>query len=132
MYGKNIDKFRFIYTMLSKGQNEPYQKLSQLLHQWQENMAEIEPSKILAINQEVQQLFETQIINLDNSGLDQPIASKLQSYLTEIHKQLRLLNLDVAFLQTSRNPQTTKKRLANISDRLETLKGYCLSILTSS
>ncbi|MGD1808214.1 heterocyst frequency control protein PatD [Dapis sp. BLCC M126] len=115
--------------MLPKEHNQQYQKFSQLLNGWQQNIAEIELSKILAINQEVQQLFETQIINLDNSELDQSIASHVQSYLTEIHKQLRLLNVDVSFLQASRNPQTTQTRLAKISDRLETLKGYCLSIL---
>ncbi|MGD1701311.1 heterocyst frequency control protein PatD [Dapis sp. BLCC M229] len=122
----NFDLFTL---MLPKEHNQQYQKLSQLLNQLQENVLERELAKILATNQEVQQLFETQIINLDNSGLDQPIASQVQSYLTEIHKQFRLLNVDVSFLQASRNPQTTQTRLANMSDRLETLKGYCLSIL---
>ncbi|MEM1168787.1 MAG: heterocyst frequency control protein PatD [Cyanobacteria bacterium P01_H01_bin.35] len=115
--------------MLPKEHNQQYQKLSQLLNHWQQNMAEIELSKILAINQEVQQLLDTQIINLDNSELDPSIASQVQSYLTEIHKEFRLLNVDVSFLQASRNPQTTKTRLAKISDRLETLKGYCMKIL---
>lgn len=118
--------------MLPKEHNQQYQKLSQHLNQFQKNVAERELGKILAINQEVQQLFETQIINLDNSELDPSIASQVQSYLTEIHKQLRLLNVDVTFLQASRNPQTTQTRLANISDRLETLKGYCLTILSQA
>ncbi|NEQ34917.1 MAG: heterocyst frequency control protein PatD [Okeania sp. SIO3I5] len=115
--------------MLPKEHNQQYQKLSQLLNQLQKNVAEKELGKILAINQELQQLLEIQIISLDNSELDPSIASHIQSYLTEIHKQFRLLNVDVSFLQASRNPQTTQKRLANISDRLDTLKGYCVTIL---
>ncbi len=115
--------------MLPKEHNQQYQKLSQLLNQLQKNVAERELAKILATNQKIQKLFETRIINLDNSKLDLSIASQVQSYLTEIHKQLRLLNVDVTFLQASQNPQTTQTRLANMSDRLETLKGYCLSIL---
>ena len=118
--------------MLPKEHNQQYQKLSQLLNHLQKNVGERELAKILATNQEVQQLFEIQIINLDNSELDPPIASQVQSYLTEIHKQLRLLNVDVTFLQASRNPQTKQTRLANIRDRLDTLKGYCLTILAQN
>ena len=115
--------------MLSKEYNQQYQKLSQLLNQLQQNVTARELEEILATNQEVQKWFETQIINLDNSELDPPIAYQLQFYVTEIHKQFKLLSLDVSFLQASQNPQTKQARLANISYRLETLKGYCLSIL---
>jgi len=115
--------------MSSREHNQQYQKLSQLLNQLQKNVAEKDIGKILATNQEIQQFFEIQIINLDNSELEPPIASQIQSYVTEIHKQFRLLNVDVNFLQASRKSQTTQTRLANMSDRLETLKGYCLSIL---
>ncbi|MCL2923734.1 MAG: heterocyst frequency control protein PatD [Trichodesmium sp. MAG_R04] len=115
--------------MLSKEHNQQYQKLSQLLNQLQQNVTARELEEILATNQEVQKWFETQIINLDNSELDQPIAYQLQFYVTEIHKQFKLLSLDISFLQASQNPQTKQARLANISYRLETLKGYCLSIL---
>ncbi len=69
--------------MLPKEHNQQYQKLSQLLNQLQQNMAERELEKILATKNKVQQLFETQIISLDNSELDPPIASLVQSYLTE-------------------------------------------------
>ena len=52
--------------------------------------------------------------------------------MTEIHKQFKLLSLDVSFLQVSQNPKTQQARLANISYRLETLKSYCLSILNQA
>ncbi|MGK7918551.1 MAG: heterocyst frequency control protein PatD [Trichodesmium sp.] len=118
--------------MLPKEHHQQYQKLTELLNQLQQNITETKTEKILATNKEVQKLFETQIITLDNSKVDPQIASQVESYLTEIHKQLRLLNVDVTFLQASRNPQTTQGRLAKISDRLETLKGYCLTILSHS
>ena len=94
--------------MLPKKYNQQYQKLSQLINQLQQNVTEIELEKILANFQEAQRWFETQIINLDSSELDPSIASKIQSYLTEIHKQFKLLNLDVSFLQASQNCQTQK------------------------
>ena len=115
--------------MLPTEHNQQYQKLSQLLNQLQQGVAEEQQGKILAMNKEVQKFFEIQIISLDNSQLDQSTASQVKSYLTEMHKELRLLNLDVTFLQASRNPKTTQTRLATIKTRLETLIGYCLNIL---
>ena len=118
--------------MLSREYNQQYQKLSQLLNQLQQSVTARELKEILATNQAVQKWFETQIINLDNSELDPPIAYQLKSYVTEIHKQFKLLSLDVSFLQVSQNPKTQQARLANISYRLETLKSYCLSILNQA
>ena len=58
-----IDKsFDMIYIMLSRKHNQQSQKLSQLLNPLQQNVTAIELAKILAINQVVQQWFETQII----------------------------------------------------------------------
>lgn len=108
-----------------------YQKFSQFLHQLQQIVAQEnqEPGKILAIVGEVQKFFDTHIISLDNSELDPSTTSQVQSYVIEIHKQLRLLNLDVTFLQVSQTSETTQTRLASIDDRVETLRGYCLTIL---
>ncbi|MDJ0555109.1 MAG: heterocyst frequency control protein PatD [Microcoleaceae cyanobacterium MO_207.B10] len=115
--------------MLPTEHNQQYRKLSKLLNQLQQDVAERELGKILATTREVQKFFETYIINLDNSQLDPSVALQVQSYVTEIHKELRLLNLDVTFFQASRNPQTTQTRFVTIQNRLETLKRYCLTIL---
>ncbi len=72
------------------------------------------------------------MISLDNSELSPHTASQAQSYLTEMHKQLRLLDVDIKFLQVSRNSQTTQTRLASIQDRLKALRGYCLNILNQN
>ncbi|MBD2342692.1 heterocyst frequency control protein PatD [Anabaena subtropica] len=55
--------------------------------------------------------------------------SRIQSYKTEISKQLRLLEVDVMFLQGARQPSTVQTRLKIISDRLNTLIQYGDAIL---
>jgi hypothetical protein len=52
-----------------------------------------------------------------------------QSLLVEIHKQLRLLATDAAFLQTAKTPQTQQQRHQQIRDRLATLNRYCDHLL---
>ena len=120
--------------MLPKEHNQRYQKFSQLLNQLQQLMAQenLDLEKTSAIKKEVQQFFEIQIMSLDNSELDRSIAFQVKSYLTEMHKELRLLYVDLIFLQASRNPQTTQTRLATIKDRLKTLTGYCENILSQT
>jgi hypothetical protein len=53
----------------------------------------------------------------------------LQSYQTEISKQLRLLEIDVIFLQGARQASTARHRLDAIGDRLRTLIEYSNAIL---
>ncbi|NEP08133.1 MAG: heterocyst frequency control protein PatD [Okeania sp. SIO2G4] len=120
--------------MLPKEHNQRYQTFSQLLNQLQELMAQenLELEKISAMRKEIQQFFEIKIMSLDNLELDLSIVFQIKSYLTEIHKELRLLYVDLIFLQASRNPQTTQKRLATIKDRLKTLIGYCGNILSQT
>lgn len=79
--------------------------------------------------EEIQEFFSKQIVTLDNTELDPVWESRVQSYITEIHKQLRLLAMDATFLQASRNSQTTQERLQTISDRLNTIIGYCSTLL---
>jgi hypothetical protein len=52
-----------------------------------------------------------------------------QSYLTEIHKQMRLLTIDLRFLKASRQTATTETRRTQMSDHLGTLIHYCDAIL---
>ncbi|OUL29182.1 hypothetical protein BV378_06075 [Nostoc sp. RF31YmG] len=52
-----------------------------------------------------------------------------QSYLTEMSKQLRLLEIDITFFQGARQESTVQARLQIISDRLTTLIRYCDAIL---
>ncbi|MEM7579068.1 MAG: heterocyst frequency control protein PatD [Cyanobacteria bacterium P01_A01_bin.80] len=52
-----------------------------------------------------------------------------QSYLTEISKQLRLLQIDIMFFQGARQASTINNRIDALSERLRTLIGYCDAIL---
>lgn len=60
--------------------------------------------------------------------LDAPIDANAQSMLVEIHKQLRLLATDAAFLQSARQPQTQQQRQQQVSDRLDRLDRYCRTL----
>jgi septum formation inhibitor MinC len=76
----------------------------------------------------LQQFFQHQIVPLvnDTDSIDE---GRLQSYQTEISKQLRLLEIDVIFLQGARQASTARHRLDAIGDRLRTLIEYSNAIL---
>ncbi|MBD2777020.1 heterocyst frequency control protein PatD [Iningainema tapete] len=76
----------------------------------------------------LQQFFQQQIVPLNNEADSYP-QSRIQSYQTEISKQLRLLEIDVMFFQGARQASTAQHRLNAISDRLTTLTEYCKAIM---
>lgn len=77
----------------------------------------------------LQQFFQQQILPLVNQDTDSNDEGRLQSYQTEISKQLRLLEIDIMFFQGARQAATAKSRLDAIGDRLTTLIEYCNAIL---
>ncbi|MCC5616581.1 heterocyst frequency control protein PatD [Nostoc sp. CHAB 5836] len=79
----------------------------------------------------LQQFFGQQIVPLADVGEPslQGEDSRVQSYQTEMSKQLRLLEIDVMFFQGARQASTAQTRLQTISDRLTTLIQYCNAIL---
>lgn len=82
--------------------------------------AELQP-----IFAQLQQQFQQQIVTLNLEGLEGAIASLLASLHTEMGKQIRLLGMDLMFLQTARQPETRQQRLTQIGDRLRLLISYC-------
>ncbi|MCZ2202676.1 heterocyst frequency control protein PatD [Cylindrospermopsis raciborskii] len=60
------------------------------------------------------------------------LGSRQQSYQTEISKQIRLLEVDMIFLQGAKQTLTIKSRLESIQQRAETLTRYCQTILEIS
>lgn len=79
---------------------------------------------------QLQAVFTEEIANLSLDNLDPALASRLQSYLIEINKQLQLLAIDLSFLQASRQPATAQTKITQIHTRLQTLTNYCQAILT--
>jgi hypothetical protein len=82
------------------------------------------PSLKVSISQALE-LFESEIITQDVDLLPDPIAGKMRSYLTESHRLLRLLPLDVMFIATARNPTTIEQRRQAYQDKLNLLLKYC-------
>ena len=71
----------------------------------------------------LQSFFRTDIVPLTTQYPTE------QSYMTEISKQLRLLQIDIMFFQGARQASTIKDRIDALSERLTTLIGYCDAIL---
>lgn len=118
--------------MLPEIYRDRYQKFHQALEQLQQTMAKNQDFNLLRQDfAQLQQIFQGEIASLSNDDLNSISVSRLQSYLTEIDKQLRLLAIDMTFLQAALKPATAQTRLAQISSRLHTLSSYCQAILAS-
>jgi hypothetical protein len=74
---------------------------------------------------ELQDHFQSEIWPLGINSLDPSLGHQLQAVNVEIDKQLRLLTMDVMFLQASRQSTTIEQRQGQIRDRLTTLIRYC-------
>jgi hypothetical protein len=70
-----------------------------------------------------------QALKLDMWGLEPAIAAQIAALHTEMAKQLRLLSMDMMFLQTARQPETVQRRMAQMGDRLRLLVRYCEAVL---
>lgn len=115
------------FMLLSENRYQRYHKLKQALEQLQKTAAQdnLDRAALVAEYKKVQQFFGNQIMTTDNSELESSETPAEQSYLTEIHKQLRMLGTDVTFLQASRQPATATARQTAAIERINTLIGYC-------
>ncbi|MBD2386939.1 heterocyst frequency control protein PatD [Cylindrospermum sp. FACHB-282] len=102
-----------------------YQVLATLLEQLQADATttQLDAPELRQRLAELQEFFRQEIVSLTDAD------SRVQSFRTEISKQLRLLEVDVMFLQGARQASTAKARLQTISSRLTTLIQYCAAIL---
>jgi hypothetical protein len=75
------------------------------------------------------ELFESKIITQDLDGLPDPIAGKMRSYVTESHRLLRLLLMDVMLMATARTPANISQRRQAYQDKLNLLLQYCQAVL---
>lgn len=74
---------------------------------------------------QVQQFFQQSVLQDAPNQTDYLALEREQSYKTEMSKQLRLLEIDLTFLQGARKPATVQTRLKAIDERLATLVRYC-------
>ncbi|AKG23595.1 heterocyst frequency control protein PatD [Calothrix sp. 336/3] len=80
----------------------------------------------------LQQFFQGEIVPLAETDTESPNYSRVQSYRTEMSKQLRLLEMDVMFFQGAKQTVTAATRLQSIADRLSTLIRYCQAVVEMS
>lgn len=116
--------------LLSEDRRSRYRELQQALDELKRTASQnnLDRAAVAAKYKKVQQFFANQIMAA-SSELDPRETHPEQPYLTEIHKQLRLLGTDVTFLQASRQPATAAARQTGAIARLETLIGYCSALL---
>jgi hypothetical protein len=109
-----------------------YQNLMQALKQLTEmaNAPNPDQATVRASTLEMQQIFQAQILSLGMEGLDPGMVSLVQSFQTELHKQIRLLVNDVMFLGSARQAETLERRWTSVRDRLKSCIGYCEAILS--
>lgn len=77
---------------------------------------------------DIQHYFQAEILGLDLNLLDGSKTHQVQSYLTEIHKQLRLLSMDFQFWRSTSDLARRKSRQDQMLDRLDLLIRYCQAI----
>ncbi len=86
------------------------------------------PSLKASLNNTIE-FFETEILSQDIDRLPAPIAGKIRSYLTESHRLLRLLPIDLMFIAAARNPATVQQRRQAYQAKLDLLLQYCQAVI---
>jgi len=117
--------------ILSEDRRQCYQELQQALEQLERTATQenLDRAALAAEYTKVQQFFGNQIMKANSGELYASETPPEQSYLTEIHKQLRLLRTDVTFLQAAKQPATAQARQTAAAERVNTLIGYCGALL---
>lgn len=118
--------------MLPAPHRSLYQDFQQTLVQLQQVQQNSpgEESSMQKAFQAVQRSFQS-LLNLDWDSLDPMLAANVQSIQTEINRQFRLLGMDLMYLRAARQSATADQRRQQVSDRIESLIGYCQALLES-
>lgn len=111
--------------MLSGRYRQHYAGLQQMVHQLQAIASDrLDLEKFQDIFLKVRQVVSSK------ADGDEDLQVKVQSYQTEINKQLRLLEIDLMFLKTTRQATKTEQRWGMMGDRLHLLVLYCDALLS--
>lgn len=90
---------------------------------------DLEPSSLEKQYALVKEICQTRALTLTEEGLGAAIVPRWQSVQTEINRAVRLLQNDIIFFRSARQPATRQTRLKTLCDRLEQLIGYCQVLL---
>ena len=116
---------------LPLAQQERYEAFKQTLQQVQQ-MAVSPDANSMMLRSEVialQQYFHDQLLSLSTDTFSSSMQQWVQSYQVEMDKQLRLLGMDVLFLQAAKQATKVLQRQQQVCDRLSTLQRYCEALL---
>lgn len=113
--------------ILPNSHRQCYQEFKQALEKLQETVSDGQENLDWA---GIQRFFQERVASLTESGIDPSLVSRWQSVQTEIHRQMRLLAVDMTFFQASRQLSTREQRQKQIVSRLQTLIGYCEVLVT--
>jgi hypothetical protein len=91
---------------------------------------EVNYTGLAAESQKVQLFFRDQVRQLAVEPLTMTDAQRSHAYQVEMDKQLRLLAMDVMFLQAAKQPETIQQRSSAVQDRLQKLIAYCDALLS--
>ncbi len=116
--------------MLQEVYRRPYQEFTDLLSLMGQSLETEDGLQIKQAEQAVQELFSREILLLPVDELPESIQPKVRAYQTEIHKELRLLAMDVMFLAVSRSKATIESRLSGVRERITLLERYCEAVLS--
>ena len=114
--------------MLSTEQTSIWQQLLTLLSNLPTDSI---PALKVSLRQAIE-LFEGQILTQNIEDSQNPHAGKMRSYLTESHRLLRLLPLDLMFIEVSRQPNTTQERRQAYQNKLDLLIRYVEAMMSIS
>jgi len=111
--------------------HQKYQAFATLLEQLRSDLIanQLDAPRLRQYTTSLQQFFRQKIVPLADEDANSPNVGRVQSYQTEMSKQLRLLEIDVMFFQAARQASTAQQRVDAISDRLTTLIEYCNAIV---
>jgi hypothetical protein len=129
---QNVNQSK-ILVMLPQSHRQQYQEFQQILQQLEKFVDQpiCDRAALKSKIPEAQQFFQKQIKSLDIEALESEMAYRSRSLQVEMDKQLRLLNMEVMFLQTARQLTTSQHRLGQIKERLRTLGEYCEVMLSA-
>jgi hypothetical protein len=104
---------------------DKYQELATFIDKFRTNVTvnKLNAGELRQNLAHLQEFFGQQIVPLVDAN------SREQSYKTEINKQLRLLEVDMMFLQGAKQLTTLQSRLKTIEERIDTLIRYCQAII---
>lgn len=108
---------------------EKYHSFANLLIQMREEIThsqtDVDTQKLRQNLTNLKKFFMEEILSTKTNVVNYSSRIPEQSYLTEISKQMRLLEMDITFFQGARQASTLQNRLNSICDRLNILIKYC-------